>query len=132
MLRIGIVARSLFARLVIDVSQVLQYIDKHHALLLDIGLVRVSDKVHIEAARSITTPFLVFALLTMIEWVFLVEVIKVLVANLAGDRGLVRGDLLANIVPVEIVEKWMRLDLFCTVATKADLRIGDKFVKNIS
>lgn len=129
-LGVGLVVRSLlFTWLVINVAQVLENVDKHHALLLYISLISVTNKVHVDTAVSTTS--LAFTVIAMMERVLFVKVIKILIANLASDGGLVWGDLLADIVPVKAIEEWVRFYFLSTIATETHLWISDKFVEDI-
>ena len=94
MLRVLIFLCWVVHHFIIEVAELFEHIDEHHALLFHVGLVSVSNEIHVDSASvsSGTLPGL-FPLLLMIEGLFFVEVIEVLVANFAGDRRLIRSDL---------------------------------------
>ena len=79
---------------IVKVSEFFEHIDEHHALFFYVGLVSVSDEIHVDApgVSSGALPGL-FPLLLVVEGLFFVEVIEVLVADLAGDGRLIGGDL---------------------------------------
>ena len=79
---------------IVEIAELFEHIDEHHALLFHVGLVTVPNEIHIDSTSvsSGTLPGL-FPLLLVIEGLLFVEVIEVLVANFAGDRRLIRSDL---------------------------------------
>ena len=77
---VGVIVRGVLHHLIIDVTQIFQHIYKLHSLSLNICLVGVSNKIHIDfavACRAGTC--LSLLLLVRIERILLIEVIKVLI-----------------------------------------------------
>ena len=79
---------------IIKVAEFFEHIDEHHALFFYVGLVSVSNEIHVDATgvSSGALPGL-FRFLPVVKGLFFVKVIEVLVADLAGDRRLIGSDL---------------------------------------
>ena len=129
-LRVLFIAVRVVHHFLIDVAKVLQDIHQHHSLLLYICLVGVADEIHVDLAT--TAGLGPLALFFEVERVFLIEMVKVLIADLTGNRWLVGGDRLPHPTEVEILEEWMGFDLFGSIPTKAHLRVGNQLVQDIS
>ena len=93
-LRVLVFLRWVVHHFIIKVAELFKHIDEHHALLFHVGLVSVSNEIHVDAT-SVSSGALpgLFPLLLVVEGLFFVEVIEVLVADLAGDRRLIGSDL---------------------------------------
>ena len=81
MLHVGFLVVWIICHVLINIAQLLQHIDKHHTTLLDISLVCVSDKIHVEVTIA-GSALLILLLFSRVKWILFVEVIKVLVADL--------------------------------------------------
>ena len=80
--------------IVIYVAKVFEDVDEHGALLLNIRLVRVPYKVHVDATIAPLTSLGLTFLLLMVERVLFIKVVEVFITDLARHRGLVRRNLL--------------------------------------
>ena len=79
---------------IVEITELFEHIDEHHALLFHVGLVSVPNEVHVDSAGVScgTLPGLL-PLLLVIEGFFFVEVVEVLIADLTGDGRLIGSDL---------------------------------------
>ena len=84
-LRVLVVVGRVLHHLLVDVAEVFEDVDQLRPLLLHVGLVRVPDKVHVDAAVASRALPPLRLISFVVERVFLIEVVEVLVADLTRD-----------------------------------------------
>ena len=113
--------------LIADRVELLKNIYEHGFLCLNISLISITHKIHIDFSVS-SFPLLISR---PVERVLLVELVEVLIAYLRADLRNVRWSHLAHVLPVDALEEGMRLDFIDAVATQSCLCVANQSLQNI-
>ena len=107
--------------------QLLQDIDEHGFLCLDISFVGVANEIHIHFSVACLS----LLLIRPVERIFLIKLVEVLITDLRGDLRYVRRRHLPDSVPVDAFEEWVRLDLIDSISAQSRFGVANQSFQDV-